>query len=203
MFTTNDRKEALAGLAVACREANVSFGLILGMITDDSADGPDHVRFQDVCTRLDAATATAKLAPSQKKPFEVCISVAQGWSKLRIASSMTSAASKLFKGDHLQHVGTIQARHIEARAILNAKPAEFNLSGHCVHIDVVKNIFDTIEKEATKIATETLCTEFKDLEKKIVNYARLMSLLPSPQDKKKYLAFFQQGSERQRYDSAD
>ena len=161
------------------------------MITDKKAD-PDHVRFQDVCARLDAAMATAKLTPSQKKPFEVCISVAQGWSKLRIASSMKSAASKVFKGDHLQHVATVQASLLEARAILKTEPAEFNLSDHCVHVDVVHKMMDTIEKEATNIATDTLFTEFQDLEKKIVNFARLMSLLPSPQDKKKYLAFFKQ-----------
>ena len=37
-----------------------------GMINDDA---PDHVRFNDVCAKVDAAMATAKLSPSQKKTF--------------------------------------------------------------------------------------------------------------------------------------
>ena len=76
MFTEHDRQEALAGLATACKETNICFGLICGMIADDSAGGPDHVRFQDVCARFDAKMATAKRSAGEKKPFEVVISVA-------------------------------------------------------------------------------------------------------------------------------
>ena len=192
VFTEHDRQEALAGLAIACNEANICFGQIYGMIADDSAGGPDHVVFQDVCARLEAGLATAKLSAGQKKPFEVIISVAQGWSKLRVASSMTSSAGKLFKGDLLDHVGPLQARLTEARAIVAAEPAEFRLAGHDVRVDVVKSIMDTSEKEATNVAKGRLFAEFQDLEKKALNFARMMSLLPSPEDKKRYLGFFKQ-----------
>ena len=76
---------------------------------------------------------------------------------------MTSSAAKLFKGDLLEHVGPLQARLIEARAILAANPAEFRLARHDVHVDVVKDIMDTIEKEATNIAEVFFFAEFQDI----------------------------------------
>ena len=77
------------------------------MINDDALE---HVRFNDVRAQVDAAMATAKLSPFQKKLFQVCISLVEGWSKLSMAMCMTSAASKLFKGDVLVHVSTVKDR---------------------------------------------------------------------------------------------
>ena len=94
VFTTHDRKEALAGVVAYRKAANVDFANAHVMITDDALD---HVRLNDVCAQVDAAMATAKLSPSQKKLFQVCISLVEGWSKFSMAMCMTSAASKLFK----------------------------------------------------------------------------------------------------------
>ena len=132
------------------------------MINDDA---PDHVRLNDECGKVDAAMATAKLSPSQKKPFQVCISLMEGWSKLSIAKCMTSAASKLFKGDVLVHVSTIKEKLPEAQEILKAKPAEFNLPDHMVHVDIVETIMSSIETQASQVATDTLFVEFQELEK--------------------------------------
>ena len=170
----------------------MTFGLIHTMVSDKSAGGIDQVRLQDTCAKLEASMASAKLSAGQKKPFEVCIAVVQAWSKLRIATAMSTAASKLFKGDHLQHVDTIQERVKEARVILEEKPDEFYLSGHGVCTAVVDKILNLVEKEATEIAKDTLMAEFDNLEKKMINFARLMSLLPSPEERKKYLLFFKQ-----------
>ena len=162
VFTTHDRKEALAGVAVVCKAANVAFANAHVMITDDALD---HVRLNDVCAQVDAAMATAKLSPSQKKPFQVCISLVEGWSKLSMAMCMTSAASKIFKGDVLVHVSTVKDRLKEAQEILKAKPAEFNLPDHIVHVDTVETIMTSIERQAIQVATDTLFVEFQELEK--------------------------------------
>jgi hypothetical protein len=135
------------------------------MITDDALD---HVRLNDVCAQVDAAMATAKLSPSQKKPFQVCISLVEGWSKLSVAMCMTSAASKLFKGDVLVHVSTAKDRLKEVQEILKANPAEFNLPDHIVHVDTVETIMTSIEKRAIQVATDTFFVEFPKLEKPIV-----------------------------------
>ena len=113
------------------------------MINDDALD---HVRLNDECAQGDAAMATAKLSPSRKKPFQVCISLVEGWSKLSMAMCMTSAASKLFKGDALVHVSTVKDRLKEAQEILKAKPAEFSLPDRIVHVDIGETIMSSIEK---------------------------------------------------------
>ena len=119
----------------------------------------------------------------------------EGWSKLSIAKCMTSAASKLFKGDVLVHVSTIKEKLPEAQEILKAKPAEFNLPDHMVHVDIVETIMSSIETQASQVATDALFVEFQELEKQVVNFARLMSLLPDPHiDRKRYLAFFKEKS---------
>ena len=91
------------------------------------------------------------------------------------------------------HVSTVKDKLKEAQEILKAKPAEFNLPDHIVHVDTVETIMTSIEKQAIQVATDTLFVEFQELEKQIVDFASLMSLVPDPhQDRKRYLAFFEE-----------